>query len=85
MKESGNVAHRVGGYIYMILIFLFVADPTNTILGLKNIVFALFFLYNIVFIKADWVKIKYFLIPVFAVMLLMRCVTLLISGVCLIL
>lgn len=69
MRDYGKIAHRVGEVIYMLLIFLFVADPTNTILGLKNVVFALFFLYNIVFIKADWYKIKYFLIPVLAVTL----------------
>lgn len=58
----------IGKGIFMLLIFLFVADPTNTILGLKSLVFALLLLYSLIFFKADWKDIVYFIIPVVTVM-----------------
>ena len=54
----------VGNSLFMLLVFLFVADPTNTILGLKTPVFALLLLYSLVFFKADWKNIVYFIVPV---------------------
>lgn len=57
----------IGNGIFMLLVFLFVADPTNTILGLKMPLFALLLLYSLLFFKADWKKIVYFLLPVSAV------------------
>ena len=58
----------VGNSLFMLLVFLFVADPTNTILGLKTPVFALLLLYSLVFFKADWKNIVYFIVPVMTVM-----------------
>lgn len=69
MTGSRKLIQLIGNGIFMLLIFLFVADPTNTIFGLKNVVFALLFLYSFVFFKADYSKILYFLIPVLAVTL----------------
>ena len=64
-----NLIHKTGNGIFMLLVLLFVADPTNTILGLKMPVFALLLMYSLIFFKADWTKIIYFIIPVAAVML----------------
>lgn len=58
-----------GNGLFMLLVFLFVADPTNTILGLKTPVFALLLLYSLVFFRPDWTKIVYFIIPISAVIL----------------
>ncbi len=65
--EKKSVAYGVGDYLCMLLIFLFVADPTNTIFHLKNVVFVLFMAYNVVFLKADWAKLFYPLIALTAV------------------
>lgn len=67
MKDRDSLIQKIGNGLYMILVFLFVADPTNTVFGLKNIVFAILFIYSLVFIKPDWSQIRYFLICVFAV------------------
>lgn len=64
MKSNQDLRLKIGNGIYMILLFLFVADPTNTIFGLKNEVFVLLFFYSLFFLKADWSKIVYFIIPV---------------------
>lgn len=69
MKDNNDLIQKIGNCLYVILIFLFVADPTNTIFGLKNIVFALFFFYNLVFLRVDWGKIIYILLPMIAVSL----------------
>lgn len=68
MRENNKIINWGGNILYMLLIFTFVADPTNTILGLKSAIFALLLLYNLVFFKPDWSNLKYFLIPVFAVL-----------------
>ena len=67
MNERTGLIKLIGNILYMLLIFLFVADPTNTILGLKNVVFALLFLYNLFFFKPDWSKLVYFVIPLLAI------------------
>lgn len=67
MEGRGGIIQLGGNCLFMLLVLLFVADPTNTILGLKNVVFALLFMYSLVFFKADWSKLIYFLIPVLAV------------------
>lgn len=67
MNERTGLIKLIGNILYMLLIFLFVADPTNTILGLKNVVFALLFLYNLFFFKPDLSKLVYFVIPLLAI------------------
>ena len=67
MKEKSDLIQKVGNLLFMLLIFLFVADPTNTIFGLKNIAFIILVLYSAIFFKIEWNKILYFLIPIFAV------------------
>lgn len=69
MKSDSKIINWGGNILYMLLIFLFVADPTNTILGLKSAMFALLLLYSFVFFRPDWSNLKYFLIPVFAVLI----------------
>lgn len=61
--EREKIVNRVGNYLCMLLILLFVADPTNSILHLKNPVFVLLMLYNICFFKPDFSKFIYPLIP----------------------
>ena len=67
MKEKSDLIQKVSNLLFMLLIFLFVADPTNTIFGLKNIAFIILVLYSAIFFKIEWNKILYFLIPIFAV------------------
>ena len=67
MEQKGGLVQQIGNCLFMLLVLLFVADPTNTILGLKNLVFALLFIYSFIFFKADWSKLIYFLIPVITV------------------
>lgn len=67
MEERKGLIGLGGNCLFMLLVLLFVVDPTNTILGLKNMVFALLFLYSLVFFKADWSKLVYFLIPAAAI------------------
>ena len=69
MKSDSKIINWGGNILYMLLIFLFVADPTNTILGLKSAMFALLLLYSFVFFRPDWGNLKYFLIPVFVVLI----------------
>ena len=69
MEERRSLIGLGGNGLFMLLVLLFVVDPTNTILGLKNMVFALLFLYSIVFFKADWSKLIYFIIPAAAISL----------------
>lgn len=69
MEERKSIIDWGGNILFMLLVLTFVADPTNTILGVKNMVFAVLFLYSLVFFKADWSKLVYFLIPVGAVTL----------------
>lgn len=59
----------VGNWLFVLLAFIFVADPTNTILGLKSIVFVILFAYNALLYKADVYKFKYFILPLVAMML----------------
>jgi hypothetical protein len=68
MTIQKKLIQWIGNGIFMLLIFLFVADPTNTIFGLKSPVFALLLLYSLIFFKADWKNIVYFIIPVVTVM-----------------
>lgn len=65
--NKADLRQKIGNLLYMLLIFLFVADPTGTILHAKNPVFALFFCYNLALFRADWSKLIYFIIPVVAV------------------
>lgn len=67
--NRADLKQKIGNWLYMLLIFLFVADPTNTILHAKNPLFALFFCYNLAFFRADWRKLIYFFIPVLAITL----------------
>lgn len=67
MKEKPDLIQLVGNYLFMLLIFLFVADPTNTIFGLKNVAFVILVLYSAVFMKIEWSKLVYFLIPIIVV------------------
>lgn len=69
MKEKKTIVKLIGNALYMLLIFLFLADPTNTILGLKNVVFALLFVYNIIFFRPDYRKVLFFILPVASVTL----------------
>lgn len=69
MEERKSIIDWGGNILFMLLVLTFVADPTNTILGVKNMVFAVLFLYSLVFFKVDWSKLVYFLIPVGAVTL----------------
>ena len=69
MKEKAGLIQSVGNFLFMLLVLVFVVDPTSTIFGVKNVVFALLFLYSLVFFKVDWSKLVYFLIPVIAVTL----------------
>ena len=69
MNNKACVIKWGGNILYMLLIFLFVADPTNTILGLKSVVFALLLLYNFVFLKADWTNLRFCLIPILAALI----------------
>lgn len=59
---SRSLRQQVGNALFMLLVFLFVADPTNTIFGLKMVVFALLLGYNILFFRAEWAQLRYFLI-----------------------
>ena len=67
--ECSGLRQRVGNWLFMLLIFLFVADPTNSIFHLKTVVFALLFLYNILFFKAEWGKFGYFVVCLVAILL----------------
>lgn len=58
----------VGNGLFMLLIFLFVADPTNTIFGLKMVVFAMLLGYNILFFRAEWAQLRYFFLSAVAVL-----------------
>ena len=64
-----GLRQRVGNWLFMLLIFLFVADPTNSIFHLKTVVFALLFLYNIIFFKAEWGRLCYFAVCLVAILL----------------
>lgn len=68
MKEKTGIIKLGGNILYMLLIFIFVADPTNTILGLKSVVFAFLLLYSMVFFKPDWSNLRFFFIPVLSVL-----------------
>lgn len=57
----------VGNGLFMLLAFLFVADPTNTIFGMKMVVFVLLLGYNILFFRAEWAMLRYFLFGMVAV------------------
>lgn len=59
----------IGNWLFVLLIFIFVADPTNTILGLKSIVFVVLFAYNLLAFRADVSKFKYFFLSLTAIML----------------
>ena len=65
--EREGLTKKIGDGLFTLLILLFLADPTNTIFHLKNIVFLLFLLFNIVFYKADYARARYFLYAVSAV------------------
>lgn len=69
MNEKTGIIKKSGCVLYTLLIFLFVADPTNTILGLKSVVFALLLFYNIIFLKPNWYNLIYSLIPILVVLL----------------
>lgn len=64
-----SLKQRLGNWLFVLLIFMFVADPTNTIFGLKSIVFVVLFAYNIICFRADVSKFKYFLLPLIAISL----------------
>lgn len=66
---SVSLRQSIGNGLFALLVFLFVADPTNTIFGLKMAAFALVFVYNILFQKADWLKLRYFFLACLAVLL----------------
>ena len=65
--EREGLTKKIGDGLFALLILLFLADPTNTIFHLKNIVFLLFLLFNIAFYKADYARARYFLYAVSAV------------------
>ncbi|MBQ8542946.1 MAG: ligase [Bacteroidaceae bacterium] len=65
--EREGLTKKIGDGLFTLLILLFLADPTNTIFHLKNIVFLLFLLFNIAFYKADYARARYFLYAVSAV------------------
>lgn len=65
--EREGLIKKVGNGLFALLIFLFLADPTNSIFHLKNIVFILLFSFNVVFYKADYAEARYFLYGVFVV------------------
>ncbi len=58
----------VGNGLFMLLIFLFVADPTNTVFGLKMVAFALLVGYNLLFFRAEWAQLRYFALCLVAVL-----------------
>ena len=62
MKNRTGLIQWVGNILFMLLIFIFVADPPNTILGLKNYAFILLVLYSAVFFKIEWKKLVYVII-----------------------
>lgn len=64
MEKKRSLIQSVGNGLFMLLILLFLFDPTNTIFNLKNKVFILFFGYNLLLFKPDWSKSVYFLISV---------------------
>jgi hypothetical protein len=68
MKEKTGIIKLGGNILYSLLIFIFVADPTNTILGLKSVVFALLLLYSMVFFKPDWSNLRCLFIPILSVL-----------------
>ena len=78
MKEKIGIIKLGGNILYMLLIFIFVADPTNTILGLKSVFFALLLLYSMVFFRPDWGNLRFFFIPVLSV--LVSCMLAFIQG-----
>ena len=56
-----NIIRLGGNILFSIMIFLIMFDPTNTILGLKDISFVLLVGYNIVFFKPDFSYIPHIL------------------------
>lgn len=65
--EKEGLIKKIGDGLFSLLILLFLIDPTNTIFHLKNIVFLLFFLFNVVFYRADYAGVRYFFYAVSAV------------------
>lgn len=59
---------RVGDFLFQLLVFLFVADPTNTIFHMKIVVFSLLLFYNLFFIKAEWAMLRYFALCLTAIL-----------------
>lgn len=66
---SAGLRQKVGNWLFMLLIFLFVADPTNSIFHLKTVSFALLLLYNAVSFKAEWAELRFFFISLAAILL----------------
>lgn len=64
MEKRTSLIQLGGNCLFMLLILLFLLDPTNTIFNLKNKVFILFFGYNMIFFKPDWGKSVYFIISI---------------------
>lgn len=60
--DVSRLRQQGGNILFSFLIFLFAADPTNTILHLKDMAFVLLMGYNVAFFKADYRKLIYFMV-----------------------
>ena len=61
-----NTVQVAGNVLFFLLLFVMMVDPGNAILRLKDILFILFFGFNVVFYKPEWRNLI-FIVPVYLV------------------
>lgn len=66
MMES-SIKHKVGNYLFILLLLVFTIDPANVIFRVKDVIFVLFVGYNIVCFRPDYTKLPYILIVLCAI------------------
>lgn len=60
--DVSRLRQQGGNILFSFLIFLFAADPTNSLFHLKDVVFVLFMGYNVACFRPDYNKFLYFII-----------------------
>lgn len=61
-----NVIHIAGNVLFFLLLLVMMLDPGNAVLRMKDILFILFFGFNVVFYKPEW-KNLIFILPIYLV------------------
>ena len=64
---ESSIKHKVGNYLFILLLLVFTIDPANVIFRVKDVIFVLFVGYNIVCFRPDYTKLPYILIVLCAI------------------